>query len=318
MIKDKKIFITGGAGFIGSALVKKLIENNEVVVYDNYCRGVKRYFDNKILEIEGDVLDYELLREEVENGLFQDVQIIIHCAAIAGIDTVIKEPSKTMEVNLIGTVNLLKIAKEMKHLTHFVNFSTSEVYGPSAFKVGEGRKQEIGAVGEPRWSYALSKLAAEHFTMAYNREFDIPTTIIRPFNIYGEGQIGEGAIREFVLRAIKNELLEIYGDGTHVRSWCYISDMVDAILLCLNNEEAIGRIFNIGNPRATITTYNLARMIIEVANSNSEIKFVATDKVDVAIRVPDILSARTRLGFRPKVNLEEGLRKTIAWYSEDD
>jgi dTDP-glucose 4,6-dehydratase len=263
--------------------------------------------------IQGDILDYELLKASIP----KDVSFILHMAAIAGIDTVIKDSVKTMEVNMIGTYHVLKALKELKLLDkveRFINFSTSEVFGITAFRVDEKAPTNLQPVGEARWTYSVSKLAGEHLTYSYHKQYGLRAVTVRPFNVYGPGQVGEGAIHHFVVRAIRNEPLIIHGDGDQIRSWCYIDDMVDGILLCLAKEEAIGEVFNIGNPKGTITILGLAEKVIQLAGSSSQIVHVPKTYVDVELRIPSIEKAKTLLGFEPKVDLNEGIKRTIEWY----
>jgi dTDP-glucose 4,6-dehydratase len=314
--KNKKIFLTGGSGFIGTKIVERLIKDNEIVVYDTLQRNSLENTDMiehpNLNLIKGDVLDFEKLKDSIKGS-----EIVIHLAAIAGIDTVIKSPTKTMNVNYIGTSNLLKVANELKHVYRFIDFSTSEVYGSYAYKRDESDVTTMGAVGEARWTYSISKLAAEHLTHSYHKEFGLPTISIRPFNIYGPGQVGEGAIHNFITRAISNEDILIHGDGDQIRSWCYVDDIVDGIMLCLENEQAIGQVFNIGNPRATITILSLAEKIKSIAESSSEIVFVPKNYVDVELRIPDIKKSKELLGYSPNIDLNEGLKRTIEWYREN-
>jgi UDP-glucose 4-epimerase len=137
---------------------------------------------------------------------------------------------------------------------------------------------------------------------------------VRPFNVYGPGQVGEGAIRTFVQRAIRNEPIEIHGDGTQIRAWCYVDDMVDGVLLALTHPNAVGESFNIGNQRAVVTIYGLANAIIRVLNSRSEVVFSHKDYVDVELRVPQVSKAKNLLGFEARVGLEEGIRLTADYY----
>ena len=240
--------------------------------------------------------------------------IVVHLAAIAGVDTVLKMPTTTMKVNLIGTYNVLEAALQEQHIERFVDFSTSEVFGAYAYKVTEGDVTSLGAVGEARWTYAVSKLATEHLTHNYHGQYDLPTLSIRPFNIYGPGQVGEGAIHRFIVRALNNEDLEIHNDGSQIRAWCFVDDIVEGVLLCLEKPEAVGQAFNIGNPRSVCTIYDLARRIVRLSRSTSKITFVNIDFSDVELRVPNIDKARKLLGYEPKVELEEGLSRTIEWY----
>jgi nucleoside-diphosphate-sugar epimerase len=139
---------------------------------------------------------------------------------------------------------------------------------------------------------------------------------IRPFNIFGPGQIGEGAVHAFVVRALKEEPISIHNEGDQIRSWCYIDDIIEGIMLTLERDEAVGQSFNIGNPRATVTIYQLARTIARLADSRSEIRFVEWPFADVELRIPDIQKAEKLLGYRPRVELEDGLMRTIVWYRE--
>ncbi|MCM8825087.1 MAG: GDP-mannose 4,6-dehydratase [Candidatus Omnitrophica bacterium] len=317
MLANKKFFITGGAGFIGSHFIAKIIKNNRVVVYDNLSRNALKNFNienHPNLEIvHGDILDFEHLKKHIP----RDVDFVLHMAAIAGVDNVIRNPAKTMEVNMVGTSNILQAIKELKLLSRiekFVNFSTSEVFGINAFRVEEKSTTNLQPVGEGRWTYAVSKLAAEHLTYSYFKQFGLKTVTVRPFNIYGPGQVGEGAIHHFVVRAVKNEPLMIHGEGDQIRSWCYIDDMVKGILLCIEKESASGETFNIGNPKGTITILSLAEKIIQLSNSSSEIIHVPCPYVDVELRIPSINKAKEKLGFIPEVDLNEGLKRTINWY----
>lgn len=315
MLHGKRILLTGGAGFIGTALARRLVEENQVVIYDNAHRNALS--DTALLShpnlriIWGDVLDSEGVRNAIHG-----CQIVVHLAAIAGVDTVLKMPVETMKVNIIGTYHVLEAALQESVLERLVDFSTSEVFGTYAYKVQEGDVTSLGAVGEARWTYAVSKLATEHLAHNYYKQYGLPVLSIRPFNIYGPGQVGEGAIHRFIVRALRTEDLEIHNDGSQIRAWCYIDDIVDGILLCLEKPEAVGQVFNIGNPRSVCTIYDLARRIVGLSDSKSRIIFVRWDYPDVELRIPNIDKARRLLGYEPKVDLDEGLLRTIAWYRE--
>lgn len=316
MIKGKRIFLTGGAGFIGTKICNLLYKNNEILIYDNLNRNSIKSTDllteNNIKLVEGDILNYPLLKEAIDD--FKP-NIVIHLAAVAGIDTVIRNPVKTMKVNMIGTYNVLEALKDnISNVERFIDFSTSEVFGSYAYKVDEGSTTNLAPVGEARWTYSVSKLAGEHLTHSYYKEYGLPVISVRPFNIYGPGQVGEGAIHQFVIRAIKNEQIQIHGDGDQIRSWCYVDDFVHGIMLCIEKEEAIGNTFNIGNPRGTITIAMLAQIIKDIANSESEIVYVPKNYVDVELRIPSIEKAKEILGYEAQYDLKEGLKKTIDWY----
>ncbi|HEX9699657.1 MAG TPA: NAD-dependent epimerase/dehydratase family protein, partial [Acidobacteriota bacterium] len=313
MIAGKKIFVTGGGGFIGSSLIEPLIERNEIVVYDNFSRDSLQHRSyrghSNLTVIEGDVLDFEAVR-----GAIRGAALVVHCAAIAGIDTVIEKPVATMRVNMIGSANVLQAASELPGCERVVCFSTSEIFGQRAFRSDETDPAVLGQVGEARWTYAVSKLAEEHLAIAYHREQRLPTTVVRPFNIYGPGQIGEGALRTFIRRAIRNETIEIHGDGTQIRAWCYVDDMVEGTLIALEHPAAVGEAFNIGNQRAVVTIYGLASAVVRVLESKSDIVFTRKDYADVELRIPSVDKARRLIGFEAKVDLEDGIRRTAEYY----
>ena len=315
MIRGKRVFITGGAGFIGSALIGRLIEDNQIIVYDNFSRNSlqdKEFKQHRNLTVvEGDVLNFQELQKAMDGA-----EIIIHCAAIAGIDTVIKSPVTTMQVNMVGSANVLRAAAKLPHCERMVCFSTSEVFGSHAFCSNETDHAVTGSVGEARWTYAVSKLAEEHLAIAYYKEKGVPTTVVRPFNIYGPGQVGEGALKTFVIKAIKNETIEIHGNGTQIRAWCFIDDMIDAILLTIVHPRAVGESFNIGNQKAVLTIYGLASTVVRVLGSHSSIAFTRRDYVDVELRIPSVQKMQELLGFEAKVDIEEGIRRTAAFYKE--
>lgn len=315
MVMNKRVLITGGAGFIGTEITKRLSGNNEILLYDSLSRNAIQFTDlhtkdNIILE-KGDILDAAHLESVVKK--FQP-QIVLHLAAIAGISNVALKPVLTMQVNLLGVYNLLEALKDLDCVEHVVDFSTSEIFGSYAYKLDETSTSKIASVGDARWTYSTSKLAAEHLTYAYYTQYGIPSTTVRPFNIYGPGQVGEGAIHQFISRAIRNETMQIHGDGSQIRSWCYISDFVDCIMLILENSNSIGEAFNIGNPQGTVTISMLARLIKEISKSSSQIIFVPKNYVDVELRVPSIEKASKILNYKPSVDLQEGLEKTIEWY----
>jgi len=315
MLKGAHILITGGAGFIGTALAGRLADDNHIRVLDILRRNAlsKAGLDHhpNIELVVGDVRDMTAVRRAVTG-----CDHVIHMASIAGVDTVLKNPVATMEISLEGTMNVLRAANDCTGIKRLIDFSTSEVFGSYAFRVREADVTSLGAVGEARWTYAVSKLATEHLAHNYWKQFNLPTVSIRPFNIYGPGQVGEGAVHAFVVRALKGEKLLIHNEGDQIRSWCYIDDIVDGVELVLEREEAIGEAFNIGNPRSTITIYQLAKLIIALADSESEIEFVKRDFADVELRVPDVKKAEQKLGFRAEVDLDVGLSHTLAWYRD--
>ena len=316
MIKNKRIFITGGAGFIANTLLANILDNNKVTVYDNYHRDTltnSSFAKHPNLSIiKGDVLDYNYVCSSMKG-----TDIVVHAAAIAGIDTVIKRPTHTMRVNMLGTANTLEAARINNISDRFIDFSTSEVFGSYAFKSEESGLTVSGTAGEARWTYAVSKLAGEHLAMAYHNEFNLPTVCIRPFNVYGPGQTGEGAMQIFIKRALRNEDISIYGDGSQIRAWCYIEDFVDGLLKCIEDKNAIGQSFNIGNARAIVTTFGLAQTVCRVLNSKSKIIFKPPLSADVELRIPSVDKADKLLGFKAKIDLEEGIEKTAEYFKKE-
>jgi nucleoside-diphosphate-sugar epimerase len=311
-VTGRRICITGGAGFIGSHLAERLVPHNRLVIFDNFHRdalsasGLAGHAQIEV--IRGDVLDADAVRKAVAG-----CDAVVHLASIAGVDTVLKNPVLTMQVSLLGTYHALEAARAAG-VTRFLDFSTSEVFGRYAYHVTEFDATTLGAVGEARWTYAVAKLATEHLAMNYHKQFGLGACSIRPFNIYGPRQVGEGAVHHFIVRALRGEPLHIHNDGAQIRAWCYVDDIVDAILLTLERDEAVGHAFNIGNPRSTVTIYNLAREIVRLSSSGSRLELVPWPHPDVEIRVPSVDKARQLLGYQAKVDLEEGLLRTIHWY----
>lgn len=313
MITGKSIFITGGAGFIANTLISKLIDSNRVIIYDNFHRDTLSksiYFNHPNLTIiRGDVLDKELLVASMKA-----VDIVVHAAGIAGIDTVIKDPVKTMTVNMIGTANVLEASLINQVRDRVIDFSTSEIFGSMAYKSSEKDETVAGSAGEARWTYAVSKLAGEHLSHAYYSQYRLPTVTVRPFNVYGPGQTGEGAMQIFIKRALNNEDIFINGDGSQIRAWCYVDDFVECLMMCLENKNAIGESFNLGNARAVITTLGLAQTVCRVLNSSSQIKFRDQLSADIELRIPSVKKTEEMLGFKAKVDLEEGILRTAEYF----
>ncbi|MEJ7570014.1 MAG: NAD-dependent epimerase/dehydratase family protein [Gaiellaceae bacterium] len=315
-LQGKRIFVTGGAGFIGTTLARRLVDENEVIAADNLHRdalsGTPLAEHPNFTFHQADILDLDAMKE-----LARGATHIVHCAAIAGVDDVLRSPVRVMRVNVIGTYNVLEAAlATLETVERFIDFSTSEVFGTHAFRVQEGQVSTIGSVGEARWTYAVSKLAGEHMSHAYHDELGLPAVTVHPFNVFGPGQIGGGAIRAFIENALEDRDLVIHGDGSQIRAWCYVDDMVEGTLLCLEHPDAIGQAFNIGNTRSTVTIYDLAQRIRRLTEADVEIVFQPLHYADVELRIPNVEKAAEVLGFNARVDLDEGLAKTIAWYRE--
>lgn len=315
MLSGKRILLTGGAGFIGTHLCRSLCEDNEVVILDTLRRnalGPAGLAEHRNVSLRsGDVRSPDDIAAAIDG-----CSHVIHLASIAGVDTVIKNPVTTMQVNLLGASHLFEVARKQPNIERVVHFSTSEVFGRQAFNVTEGDVTSLGAVGEARWTYAVSKLATEHLAFTYFKQYGLPTVSVRPFNIYGPMQIGEGAVHHFIVRALRDETLQIHNDGSQIRAWCYVDDIISGTLTALTTPAAVGQSFNIGNPRSTVTIYNLARTIIQLSGSKSETAFVQWPHPDVELRIPNIDKARSLLQFEPQVDLEEGVLRTIEWYRQ--
>jgi UDP-glucose 4-epimerase len=310
MINNRKVFITGGAGFIGSAIADRLLDSNSVTLFDNLHRGT---FDNRrvannpqVRLVRGDILDTDALAAAIT-----DHDIIIHCAAIAGIDSVTDNPVSTMLTNMIGSANVLRAALEFTEAKVVLCLTTSEVFGPQADNVDETSPAIVGPPGEPRWTYAAGKLAEEHLALAYHRQHDLPVVVLRPFNVYGPGQVGEGAVRNFIIQALANEDLILSGGGRQIRSWCYIDDMVDAAIRAASTPAAVGKTFNIGNADTVVSINELANLIVDLSGSQSMILDGPASNADIYVRSPCVDLARKLLGFEAGTGLKEGLLRTI-------
>ena len=313
-ISGSKIFISGGAGFIGTHLASRLADRNELVLFDNLHNSagnrapVLRHRNVRLAS--GDVRDIAAIRAALD----PDVEYVVHAAAIAGVDTVIADPLRVLEVNVKGTFNVAEAAQALRGLRRFVDFSTSEVFGNHAYDVSEGEITPTLTVGEARWAYAMSKLVGEFVVHAHGVRDGMPAVTLRPFNVYGPNQAGVGAVHNFVRRALAGDALVVHGEGTQIRAWRYVEDFVEGALAAMSSDAAIGRTYNIGDPRSTVTVLALARMIAGLAGSFSPIVLRPIDYPDIGVRVPNIAAARRDLGFEPRVELEEGLRRTIDWY----
>jgi nucleoside-diphosphate-sugar epimerase len=314
--RSERILVTGGAGFIGSTFIARVIDDNQVTVLDTFGRNALQYHPGltehpNLTVHKGSVMDPEAVAKAMEGAT-----MVVHCAAVAGIDSVGTHPTRTMSVNVIGTWHVLEAACKAGGIRRFVDFSTSEVFGRYAWKVSEEDSTTVAPVGESRWTYAVSKLATEHMAHAYHDEFGLPVVCLRPFNVYGPRQVGEGAIHHFIKRAVSGEPVRVYNDGSQVRAWCYVDDAVEALCRMCVMDAAVGESFNVGTPGSATTVRDLARLCTQLAGSDKPVEFVPRDGPDVELRVPDVAKMARILGFSPGVGLEEGLNRTIAWYRD--
>ena len=305
-----RYLVAGGAGFIGSHLTEVLLnEGNEVLVVDNYYTGkrsnLKKHFGNSSLE---------LLRHDVCHPLHVEVDYIINLACPASPISYQKDPVQTLKTSISGSINLLGLAKRLKIPALLA--STSEIYGdPLEHPQTEGYWGNVNNLG-PRSCYDEGKRVAETLFNDYRRLNNIDTKIIRIFNTYGpimdrdDGRV----VSNFITQAISNQNITIYGDGSQTRSFCYISDLVDGMLKMIKSGKEVSGPINIGNPTES-TIREIAEKIIELTNSKSKIVYCMLPKDDPKRRKPDITKAKSILGWNPKVELEEGLLKTIEYFS---
>ncbi len=308
-----KILVTGGAGFIGTHLVQRLCRKHNLVIFDNLHRDSLKDIPElnkhpRIKFILGDILNINLISKALK-----DSDLVIHLAAIAGVSSYYKLPIETLKVNMIGTWNLLEHCKNSR-IKKLVYFSSSEVYGLDAFKVDEKANHCIGPLHDFRWTYAISKLAAEQLVFHYGRKYGFKTYIIRPFNIYGPRQTGEGAISNFLRAIINKQPIVVYGNGKAVRSWCYVSDCVDAVETLIEKTNINNEIFNIGNHDEIFTTLELAKLVRQIFDYDISIIFRKVQRTEIKSRVPNINKAKKILHYWPKVSLIEGLRLAYDYY----
>lgn len=297
------LFITGGSGFIGSNIIKKLIDNYNISNYDL----VNNNINNKVNYIYGDILDKQKLLESTKK-----TDIIIHCAAICGINKIKKNPKLTLDTNYKGTENVLECVKK-HNIKNVLLFSTSEIYGKYCIGYDELKSINIEKISDNERSiYQISKLLDETIAWLYYKELSNNITIVRPFNIYGPNQKGDGAIKNFIVNSLKNEDININGDGSILRSWCFIDDLVNYITKCIETFSGY-KIYNIGN-NDIISIKQLAYKIKKQCNSSSKIKFKEKLNDDVIIRFPNVNKAEQELNYSCKVTLEEGIERTIDYF----
>ncbi len=296
-------------------MARELVHDNQITILDilhrNAIAGTDLENHPNLTLVKGDVRDADAVKEAMK-----DATHVVHLASIAGVDTVMNNPILTMDVTIKGTFNVLEAAVAHGGIKRIIDFSTSEVFGSYAFRVNEGDVTSLGAVGEARWTYAVSKLATEHLCHVMHLQKGLPAVTIRPFNIFGPEQVGEGAIHHFIVKALRGEPITVHNDGDQIRAWCYIDDMIEGLMLTLVSLKAVGKTFNIGNPRTALTVHNLAHLIRRLVGGDSEIVHAEWPYPDVELRIPDISQARELLGFSPRFDLEDGLLRTIDWYRE--
>ena len=302
------IVITGGSGFVGSYLCEKLInDGHEIIVVDNLLTGSTENINHLMNNENFSFIEHDVQNHiEIENK----VDYVLHFASAASPKAYTEHPVNTLKAGSVGTINTLGLAK--KHDAEYLLASTSEVYGdPLISPQTEEYWGNVNPNGE-RSMYDEAKRFAEAAVATYSRSYDLKTKIVRIFNTYGPRmQLNDGrVVTNFIVQALKNENITIYGDGSQTRSFSYVEDTVAGIISLMNSSEY--DVFNIGNPNE-MTVGQLAEKIVELTDSTSEIKYLELPNDDPKQRKPDITKAKTKLNWEPKVNLEDGLTKTIKW-----
>jgi len=315
-VDRRRILVTGGAGFIGFALVKSLADS-DIVVFDNFERShsTNRSQLSKmgnVTTIHGDIRDAEAL-----NSAAVGCDMVVHCAAVAGVETVSRRAYETLIVNGLGSLNVLQAART-NGVGRVVVLSTSEVYGTRALNAKESDPTSIAPAGEPRWTYAASKLFEEHAALALHREGRTRSLVVRPFNVYGPGQVGDGAIRNFITAALQNVDLVIRGTPNSIRSWCYIEDFIRGLLGLMNNDASFGQIVNLGDPLTSLSVAELASLVLKnVPGSRSRVVMNESPTVDIMMRTPNIDLLRQLVPDVAGTSLEDGITKTRDWLHEN-
>ena len=307
----KRILITGGAGFLGSHLSKRLLEEgNEILCVDNFYTGSRRniyeLLDNK---------NFELLRHDITHPLFVEVDQIYNLACPASPIHYQFDPVQTTKTSVIGAINMLGLAKRLK--IPILQASTSEVYGdPEVHPQPESYRGNVNPIG-PRACYDEGKRCAETLFFDYYRQHQLEIKVIRIFNTYGpnmnphDGRV----VSNFIVQALKGNDITMYGDGKQTRSFCYATDLIDGMIKMMNSESGFTGPVNIGNP-TEFTMLELAQQIIKLTRSNSKIVFEALPEDDPLQRKPVIDLAKEKLNWTPTIELEAGLIKTIDYFKQ--
>ena len=306
-----KILLTGAAGFLGSHISKKLIDNNhEVIGLDDLSTGSIKNIEQLINHAK-----YSFIEHDVRVPYQAKVDVILNFACPASPINYQKDPVRTIETNFLGMINMLHLAKETG--ARIIQASTSEIYGdPTQSPQKESYWGNVNPIGI-RSCYDEGKRAAETLCFDYRRQHDLDTRVIRIFNTYGPNMaIGDGrVVSNFIVQALRNEPINIYGDGKQTRSFCYVSDLVNGIYNLLQLNENPDTPINLGNPKE-FTILELAKVVIEITNSKSEIVNYPLPQDDPKQRCPDISLAKSILNWKPTIELREGIEKTASYFKQ--
>lgn len=307
-----RILVTGGAGFIGSHLCERLLnQGHEVICLDNFFTGTRK----NVLHLL-DNYNFELIRHDVTEPILLEVDQIYNLACPASPIHYQYNPVKTVKTSVMGTINMLGMAKRVR--ARILQASTSEVYGdPLVHPQTEDYFGNVNPIGN-RSCYDEGKRVAETLMMDYHRQNNVDTRIVRIFNTYGPRMMENDGrvVSNFVVQALRGEELTIYGTGEQTRSFCYVDDLVEGIIRLMNTEaENIHRPVNIGNP-GEFTMNELANEVAKAVGKDVRIKFLPLPKDDPKQRKPDITRAKELLNWSPTIQLAEGLKKTVAYFAE--
>lgn len=315
-----RILITGGAGFIGSNLAKRYLERgDEVYIIDNLSTGKMSNIIDLLEKFKKQLFfkNDTILNDNIMLEMTGTVDVIIHLAAAVGVKYIIDNPLESMETNIVGTENILKWAKKFKKKVFIA--SSSEVYGDQEkAPLREEDSVIYGPSVKLRWSYAASKLVDEFLALAYFRTINLPVVICRFFNVIGPNQTGEYGmvVPRFIDKALKNDPIPVYGDGSQTRTFTYIDDTVNAIIAMIDNNDCVGEIMNLGGEEE-ISIKELAEKIINLTNSKSKIEIIPYDQVytqdfdDMKRRVPCLEKIKRLIGYSPRFQLDQALKEII-------
>ena len=307
----KKILVTGGAGFLGSHLCKRLLnEGNEVLCLDNFQTGSKENIADLIANPR-----FEIIRHDVTQPLYAEADEIYNLACPASPPHYQADPIHTMKTNVLGALNMLGLAKRCG--ARILQASTSEVYGePLIHPQVESYRGNVSTTGI-RACYDEGKRAAETLFFDYHRRHGVKIKVMRIFNTYGENMSAHDGrvVSNFIVQALKGDDITIYGDGKQTRSFCYVSDLIDGMYRLMNSSDDFTGPVNIGNP-GEFTMLELAEKILALTNSKSRLVFKPLPQDDPTQRKPDISLAKEKLGWQPHVDLTSGLEKTIAYFAK--
>ena len=306
-----KVLITGGAGFIGSNLCERLLNmGHEVLCLDNFYTGSK----NNIAEFLGNS-KFEVIRQDISEPFLIEADFIINLACPASVPHYQKDPLKTMKDNVYGIFNVMENVRRLK--IPVLHTSTSEVYGsPSVHPQPESYSGNVNPVSI-RSCYDEGKRAAETIMFDYHRRYGADIKVVRVFNTYGQKMLENDGrvVSNFIVQALQGDDLTVYGDGRQTRSFCYISDLIDGIMLFMENKSGFTGPVNLGN-NYEFTVIDFAKLVISLTGSKSKIRFMELPKDDPIQRNPDLTLARKILGYNPKIDIEEGLKKTISYFKK--